>query len=130
MFKVKGIGHIGIMVRNVDEAVALYCDLFGLAKPEITESTEQGMRSALVKVGEQAIEIMQPTPGSPLEKFLEQRGEGIHHINLQVEDVELLLKALKEKGMALIEREGSPVVFLHPKSSKGVLIELMAAEKT
>ena len=119
-----GIGHAGILVKNLDEAVNLYCDLFGLEKPlESKEWPDEGMKHAIVKVGEQAFEVMEPLPGSPLSKFIEARGEGVHHINLIVSDVESLVKSLKEKGATVIER-GPKVAFVHPKSTKGVLFEL------
>jgi len=125
---IKGIGHAGILVKNLDEAVNLYCDLFGLEKPlEVKEWPDEGIKHALVKVGDQHFEVMEPLPGSPLAKLIEQRGEGLHHINLMVSDMESLVKSLKEKGVALIER-GPKFAFVHPKSTKGVLFELMEEE--
>lgn len=121
---IKGIGHVGILVKNLDEAVNLYCELLGLEKPpEFKEWPSEGMRHAMLKVGDQAFEVMEPQPGSSLAKFIEQRGEGIHHVNLIVSDLESLVKSLKEKGATIIER-GPRVSFVHPKSMKGVLIEL------
>ena len=121
---IKGIGHAGILVKNLDEAVNLYCELFDLEKPlEVKEWPDEGMKHAIVNVGDQAFEIMEPLPGSPLAKFIEQRGEGLHHINLIVSDMESLVKSLKEKGATLIER-GPKFVFVHPKSTKGVLLQL------
>ena len=122
---IKGIGHVGILVKNLDEALDLYCGLFGLEKPlEFREWPDEGMRHAMLKVGDQLFEVMEPYPGSSLAKFVEQRGEGIHHINLVVSDIEPLVKSLKEQGATIIER-GPKFCFVHPKSTKGVLIELM-----
>ncbi len=121
---IKGIGHAGILVKNLDESVNLYCNLFGLEKPlEFTEWPEEGMRNAVLKIGDQTFEMMEPLAGSPLAKFVETRGEGIHHINLTVSDMESTVKSLKEKGATLIIR-GPKIAFVHPKSTKGVLIEL------
>ena len=125
---IKGIGHAGIIVKNLDEAVDLYCDLFGLEKPsEVVERADEGMKHALINFGEQFFEVMEPFPGSSLAKFLEQHGEGLHHINLMVSDMEPLVKSLKEKGAILIER-GPKFAFVHPKSTRGVLFELMEQE--
>ena len=121
---IKGIIHAGILVKNLDEAVSLYCDLFGLEHPpEFKEFPEEGMKHALLRVGEQELELMEPLPEGTLAKVLERRGEGLHHIRLEVSDMESLVKALKEKGATLIER-GPKVAFLHPKATKGVLFEL------
>ena len=121
---IEGIGHVGIIVSNLDEAVNLYCELLDLEKPaEFVDWPDEGMRHAMLKVGNQAFEVMEPAPGSALAKFIEQRGEGIHHLNLQVSDMGSLVKSLKEKGATVIERDESRA-FLHPKSTKGVLIEL------
>lgn len=121
---IKGIKHVGILVKNLDEAINWYCDLLGLPKPpEVKEWPGEGMKNALIKIGDQSFEVMEPLPGSPLSKFLEQRGEGLHHINLHVSDMKTLVKSLKEKGVSLIERT-EKVAFIHPKSAKGVLIEL------
>jgi methylmalonyl-CoA epimerase len=121
---IKGIGHVGILVKNLEEAVNLYCELLDLERPpEFKEWPSEGMRHAMLKVGDQAFELMEPKPGSALQKFIEQRGEGIHHINLVVSDMESLVKSLKAKGATVIEREAK-VSFVHPKSTKGVLLEL------
>ena len=121
---IKGIGHVGILVKNLDEAVNLYCGLLDLDKPrEFKEWPSEGMKHAMLQVGNQTFEVMEPYPGSPLAKFLEQNGEGVHHINLVVSDIESLVNSLKAKGATLIER-GPKFAFVHPKSTKGVLIEL------
>ena len=125
---IEGIGHVGIIVSNLDEAVDLYCELFDLEKPsEVTEWPGEGMRNAMIKVGGQSFEIMEPAPGGSLAKFIKQRGEGIHHVNLIVSDIQSTLKSLKEKGATLIEREAN-FAFVHPKSTKGVLFELYESD--
>ena len=121
---IKGIGHVGILAKNLDEAVNLYCELLGLEKPlEFKEWPSEGMQHAMLKVGDQELEVIEPRPGTALAKFIEQRGKGMHHINLIVDNMEPLVKSLKEKGAILIERD-SKSCFVHPKSTKGVLIEL------
>ncbi len=121
---IKGIGHAGIIVKNLDEAVKLYCDLLGLPKPpEYKDWPNEGMKHAMMKAGNQFFEVMEPHPGSPLAKFIEQRGEGMHHINLVCDDVQSLVASLKKKGATVIER-GPKVCFVHPKSTKGVLFEI------
>ena len=121
---IKGIGHVGILVKNLDETVNLYCDLLGIEKPtEFEEWPSEGMRNAMISLGDQAFEVMEPKPGNALAKFIEEHGEGLHHINLTVSDIEPLVKSLKEKGATVIER-GPKACFVHPKSMKGVLIEL------
>jgi methylmalonyl-CoA epimerase len=128
---VKKIDHIAIAVKNLDEALQLYHKLFGVKASRIETIPQQGVKAALLPMGEGSeIELLEPTdPQSGIAKFLENRGEGIHHICLEVEDVDRELSALADKGVQLIDNQGRPglagkVGFLHPKSTKGVLIEL------
>jgi methylmalonyl-CoA/ethylmalonyl-CoA epimerase len=121
---IEGIGHIGIIVKNLDEAVNLYCELFSLDKPtEVKEWPIEGMRHVMLKVGEDFFEVMEPYPGTALAKFVEQHGEGLHHINLKVRDGESFIMSLKSKGAKVIDR-GPKSCFVHPKSMKGVLLEI------
>ena len=120
---IKGIAHIGIIVKNLEEAVSLYCELFGLEKSETKDWPSEGMRHVMLHVGSQSFEVMEPHSGSSLAKFVEQRGEGIHHINLVCDNLESLVSSLKERGAIVIER-GPRLCFVHPKSTKGVLFEL------
>lgn len=122
---IKGIGHVGILVNNLDEAVNLYCALLGLDRPyEFKEWPGEGMRHAMLKVGNQSFELMEPYPGSALSKFMEKNGEGMHHVNIVVSDLEKVANAVKANGGTIIRR-GTNVCFLHPKSTKGVLIEVL-----
>jgi methylmalonyl-CoA/ethylmalonyl-CoA epimerase len=106
----------------------MYCDLLGLEKPiEIKEWPSEGMKRATLKVGDKVFELMQPYPGTSLAKFIEQHGEGLHHVNLQVSDSESFIKSLKAKGATVIDR-GPKSCFIHPKSTKGVLLEIMPAD--
>jgi len=131
---IKKIDHIAIVVKNLDEALQLYDNLFGVKPSKIETIPQQGVKAALLPIGEGAeIELLEPIdPRGGIAKFLKNRGEGIHHICLEVEDVDRELGTLTDKGVQLIDKQGHPglagkVGFLHPKSTKGVLIEL--AEK-
>lgn len=124
------IDHIGIAVRSIEEAAKLYTDL-GLAI-EGTESVEsQKVKVAFIPVGQSRIELLEPTaPDGPTAQFIEKKGEGIHHIALKVDDVAKALEELSAKGYQLIDkvpREGAGghrIAFVHPKSTRGVLLEL------
>ena len=132
---IKKVDHIAIAVKDLDEALKLYEDLFGATPSKIETLPQQGVRAALLPMAEGGeIELLEPIdPQSGVAKFLESRGEGIHHICLEVENVDQELCAMADKGVQLIDKQGrsglaGKVGFLHPKSTKGVLIEL--AQKT
>ena len=124
------IDHIGIAVRSIEEKIPLYRDVLGLEflGEEVVES--QHVRVAFFQIGESMIELLEPTSdSSPIAKFLEKNGEGIHHICLDVDNTDEALKSLDDKGVALIDKVGRKglagrVGFIHPKSTNGVLIEL------
>lgn len=122
---IEKIGHAGILVKDLDRAVELYCGLFGLEPlTEVTDWPGEGMKNVLLKVGGQAFEVMEPTdPQGSLARFLQQRGEGLHHINLEVSDLDSFAKTLQAKGATVLGR-GPGFCFLHPKSAGGVLFEL------
>ncbi len=125
------IDHIGIAVQEIDDALAFFQDALGL-KLERVESAEEGRTDiAFLPVGTSEIELVTPNDAdSGLAKFLTKRGEGIHHICLQVEDIAAALARLKEHGAQLIDEQprenerGYKYAFVHPKSAHGVLIEL------
>jgi methylmalonyl-CoA/ethylmalonyl-CoA epimerase len=128
---IKKIDHIAIAVKNLDEALQLYSDLFGIKPSKKETLPQQGVKAALLPIGDNGeIELMEPIdPNGGVSKFLESRGEGIHHICLEVDDVDKELASLAQRGLQLIDKQGRPglagkVGFLHPKSTKGVLIEL------
>ncbi len=128
---IKKVDHIAIAVKNLDEALQLYDNLFGIKPSKIETIPHQGVKAALLPIGEGGeIELLEPIdPQGGIAKFLENRGEGIHHICLEVEDVDHELTTLAKKGVQLIDKQGRPglagkVGFLHPKSTKGALIEL------
>jgi methylmalonyl-CoA/ethylmalonyl-CoA epimerase len=128
---IKKVDHIAIAVKNLDEALKLYENLFGVKPSKIETLPQQGVKAALLPMAEGGeIELLEPIdPQSGVAKFIESRGEGIHHICLEVENVDQELSALADKGVQLIDGQGriglaGKVGFLHPKSTKGVLIEL------
>jgi methylmalonyl-CoA/ethylmalonyl-CoA epimerase len=132
----KKINHIAIAVNNIEEAAKFYQTVLGLTLSGVEVVTAQKTKVGFFKIGESDIEFVQPIgPDSPLVKFLETKGPGIHHICFEVDDVEAEVKAYLEKGAALIDQKPRPgahntrVAFVHPKSSSGVLIELCELPK-
>jgi methylmalonyl-CoA/ethylmalonyl-CoA epimerase len=126
------IDHIGIATRQLKEATALWQGALGLEVDSTEDVGEQGVRVAMLPIGETHIELLEPlTPESPIGKFLEKRGPGIHHIAIRVDDIRLALEQLKEKGARLIDEtprigaRGCLVAFIHPSSTNGVLLELV-----
>ncbi|ASA77872.1 methylmalonyl-CoA epimerase [Thermococcus sp. 5-4] len=132
---IKKIDHVGIAVKNLDEAIKVWEGL-GLKVEEIEEVPDQKVRTAIIHVGESRIELLEPTAeDSPIAKFIAKRGEGIHHIALGVEDIEGHLEKLKEEGYRLIDEKprigagGARIAFVHPKAVTGVLLELCEREE-
>jgi methylmalonyl-CoA epimerase len=126
------IDHIGIATRQIDEALALWRDALGLKVDSTEEVTEQGVRVAMLAIGETHIELLEPlSEDSPVGKFLQKRGPGIHHIAIKVTDIRASLAQLREKGTRLIDEiprrgaGGCLVAFVHPSSANGVLLELV-----
>jgi methylmalonyl-CoA/ethylmalonyl-CoA epimerase len=126
------IDHIGIATRHLDEALTLWRDTLGLKVTSTEDVSEQGVRVAMLPVGESQIELLEPlTPNSPVGKFLEKRGPGIHHVALRVTNIQAALVQLKENGARLIDETpragagGCLVAFIHPSSANGVLLELV-----
>jgi methylmalonyl-CoA epimerase len=125
------VHHIGIAVNNLKESAALYEKLLGV-KADIEDAPCQKVTEAVFKFGDEAeISLLEPTgPASAVATFLEKRGEGLHHIALEVDDIDKELKTMRQKGFRLIDevgREGveGKIAFLYPKSAAGVLIELV-----
>jgi len=117
-------------VKNMEGALAFYRDILGIQPSHIEDYPPDKLRTAFLPLGGSDIELMEPTsPESPVAKFLEKRGEGIHHISLEVDDIRAELKKLEARGVALIDQEPrrgahSTVAFVHPRSTGGILIEL------
>jgi methylmalonyl-CoA/ethylmalonyl-CoA epimerase len=126
------IDHIGIATRGIDEAAKFYRDVLGLEVAEIEDVAEQKVRVAMLPIGESRIELLEATSeDSPISRFLEKRGPGIHHLAVRVDDIQIALAELKQKGARLIDEEprrgagGCLVAFVHPSSTGGVLLELV-----
>ncbi len=126
------IEHIGIATPRLDDALKFWRDALGLEVVHVEEVAEQGVRVAMLPVGEPRIELLEPTgPASPVAKFLEKRGAGIHHVAVRVPDIRAALARLKESGARLIDEAprkgagGCLVAFVHPRSAGGVLLELV-----
>jgi len=125
------IEHIGIAVRNLEPAIDFYEKVFGFKCYNIEEVTEQKVRTAFFMVGQTKIELLESTdPDGPISKFIEKKGEGIHHIAFAVKNIGDQLKHAEENGVKLINTvpgkgaEGLDIAFIHPKSASGVLIEI------
>ena len=130
------INHIAIAVSDLEEAAGHFGSAIGLTEVHREEVAEQKVKTASFQVGQSTIELVSPTvEASPIGKFIEAKGEGIHHIALEVEDIESALKSLKDRGVRLVDEKprigagGHKIAFLHPKSNRGVLIELVEPKK-
>jgi methylmalonyl-CoA/ethylmalonyl-CoA epimerase len=128
------INHVAIAVRDIDESLALYRRLFGLPEVEVEELEDQAVRAALVTVGGSQLEFIAPTDDDGgVARFISKRGEGLHHVCFEVDGLQGTLDALDKEGVGLIDhapREGlsGMIGFLHPKSTGGVLVELVDSE--
>jgi len=126
------ISHLGIATKGIDEALKFWQDALGLENIHTETVEDQKVRVAMLPLGETNIELLEPTSDdSPIAKFLEKRGGGIHHIAVEVDNIEQSLAKLKNEGMRLIDEkprvgaEGCLVAFVHPSSAGGVLMELV-----
>ncbi len=125
------IEHIGIAVKDLDKSISLYEEMLGYKCYKIEEVKDQKVRTAFFKIGETKIELLEATEAaSPIARFIEKRGEGMHHLAFAVNDIEKRLHNMKETGIDLIDRkarkgaDGLDIAFLHPGSTSGVLIEI------
>lgn len=130
------INHLGIATKGIDEALKFWSDALGLENIHTEIVEDQNVRVAMLPIGESRIELLEPTSeDSPISKFLEKRGGGIHHIAVEVDDIEVALASLKSRGTRLIDEsprigaEGCLVAFVHPSSANGVLLELVQTIK-
>jgi lactoylglutathione lyase/methylmalonyl-CoA/ethylmalonyl-CoA epimerase len=126
------IDHIGVAVKSVTEALKVYEQAIGLKVAGFDEVDTDGVRVAMLDIGESRIELLESTrPDSPIAKFVSKRGEGLHHIAVRVDDIEKALERLKASGARLIDAVPRPgahntrVAFVHPSSTHGVLLELV-----
>jgi methylmalonyl-CoA/ethylmalonyl-CoA epimerase len=129
--KITHIEHIGIAVKSLEESIAYYEGILGFKCYAVEEVKEQRVKTAFFMVGQTKLELLESTdPEGPVGKFLEKKGEGVHHIAYATSNLEDALTEMDEKGVALIDKkprkgaEGLDIAFLHPKSTHGVLTEL------
>ena len=130
----KRIDHVAIIVRNIEQALVFYRDTLGILPSEIKDVPSEQVRIAFLPMGGPGgseIELIEPTtPTSSLTKYLEKRGEGLHHICLEVDDIDATLEEMKEKGASVLDEQPrvaaeGRAIFLHPKGTNGVLLELI-----
>ncbi|MDF2038528.1 methylmalonyl-CoA epimerase [Cytobacillus oceanisediminis] len=127
---IKKVDHIGIAVRSLDEALPFYTETLQLEFLGIEEVESQGVKVAFIKAGETKLELLEPTSEeSPIAKFIEKRGEGLHHVALGVDSIQERINQMKEQGIKMLQDEpkigagGAQVAFMHPKSTGGILYE-------
>ena len=126
------IDHIGVATRGIEEAAGFWLSALGVSEIETEEVADQKVRVAMLPLGESRLELLEATsPDSPISKFIEKRGPGIHHLAVRVEDINAALAQLRGQGVRLIDNEprtgagGCLVAFVHPSSTGGVLLELV-----
>ncbi len=125
------IDHVGVAVRDIRAALKLFQEVFGAPDAEVQELADQGVRATLIQVGQTRLELLEPLmPESPVGRFIEQRGEGLHHLAFNVSDVAGKLQALEAREFRLIDKEpreglSGTIAFIHPSSVFGVLTELV-----
>jgi methylmalonyl-CoA/ethylmalonyl-CoA epimerase len=127
----ENLEHIGIAVKNLDEANRLFATLLGREHYKIEQVESEGVRTSFFKIGNVKIELLEATrPDSPIAKFIEKKGEGVHHLAFEVKGIQKELKLCEDNGFNLINREpkkgadNKMIGFLHPKTTQGVLVEL------
>jgi methylmalonyl-CoA/ethylmalonyl-CoA epimerase len=128
------INHIGVAVKSLEDTLPFYRDNLGMAFMGIEDVAEQKVRVAMLQIGESKIELLEPTSeDSPVAKFIEKNGAGIHHVAYEVNDIEAAIAKLLDDGIRMIDEKprhgahGTRIAFIHPKSSNGVLTELCQA---
>jgi methylmalonyl-CoA/ethylmalonyl-CoA epimerase len=128
--------HIGIAVKDINTANALFSGLLGRNSYKVEEVESEGVRTSFFEIGGVKIELLEATrPDSPIAKFIEKRGEGIHHLAFEVQDIDKAMVAYQEKGFELINqkpKDGADnkfIAFMHPKTTHGVLVELCQEKK-
>jgi methylmalonyl-CoA/ethylmalonyl-CoA epimerase len=131
---IKRVSHVGIVVNSLDEALPFYRDVLGLPLERIQTLEDQGLRAAVLRLGDVEIELLEPTTAdSALARFRERRGDGIHHIAFGTDDIEAEMARLKQLSIQLIDQEprrglNGLICFLHPRAAGGVLLELEQSE--
>jgi methylmalonyl-CoA/ethylmalonyl-CoA epimerase len=127
----KRLAHIGVAVKSIENSSLTFSKLFRLTKSHTEEVKDQQVKVTFFEIGEGGIELLEPTSAdSPIAKFIEKRGEGVHHVSFEVSDIEEEISRLKKEGFQMIDEKprlgagGFRVAFLHPKSTNGVLVEI------
>lgn len=125
------VDHIGVAVKSIDEALKFWESALGMKCTGLEEIEEQKVKTAFLPIGDTEVELLEATSDeSPIAKFIEKRGEGIHHLAIRVDDLEAALAELKEQGIKLIDETprygagGARIAFVHPKSTGGILLEI------
>ena len=127
---IQKLHHVGVVVRDMDQAMRFYRDALGLQVHKEAMIQEQGVRAALLTLGDSEIELLQPVvPDTGVARYLDKRGEGLHHLCFQVDDIERDLDALRRRGTEMIDLEtrvglAGRICFLHPTAMDGALVEL------
>ncbi len=130
----KRIDHVAVIVHNLEQALTFYRDTLGITPSSVQDVPSEQVRIAFLPLGGPSgsqIELIEPTtPASSLTKFLEKRGEGLHHICLEVDNIEVALQEMKEKGAPVLDQQPrlaaeGRAIFIHPKGTSGVLLELL-----
>jgi len=127
---IKKVHHVGIVVREMEQAMRFYRDTLGLAVHKLERIEDQGVNAALLTLGDSEIELLEPVvPDTGIARYLERRGEGLHHVCFEVDDVERDLKGLRDRGVELIDQQtrigiAGRICFLHPSALDGTLVEL------
>jgi len=128
---IKKTNHIAVAVENAEETLELFSHFFGFEKEEVLVDEERGVKSIIIRANDAVVELVEPTkPCSVISRFLSERGSGIHHVSFEVEDLNSALRSLESKGVAFINKRPQKVgnykvAFVHPRSLKGILIELL-----
>jgi len=129
--KILSVDHLGVATRDINESLKFYTDILGLKLIGTEDVAEQKVRTAFLPIGETEIEILESTdPDGPIAKYIDKNGEGIQHMALRVDDIEVALAELKSKGVRLIDEaprrgaDGTKIAFIHPKATRGILLEL------
>jgi methylmalonyl-CoA/ethylmalonyl-CoA epimerase len=134
MLKIKRLDHVAVCVADIDEALARWQSVFGLQARERETVASQKTEAALLPVGDTSVELISPRGNDGLERFLEKRGPGLHHIAVEVEGIESAIALLSSLGVPMIDTvprkgaRGHKVAFVHPKATGGVLVELVEPE--